>query len=273
WEQNQKLELSLELGLFNDRILLSGNYYRNRSSNQLVGIPLPATTGFPSILGNLGATVENTGLELELITMNMTKKNFNWLTSINLTIPKNRLLSFPDLEGSTYAISLLIGKPLNIRKVYRLERVNPETGIYEFFDVNGDGEISSIDDKKVVMDLNPKYYGGLNNSLTIGGFKLDILFQFTKQSGWNFWRDVGIPGSQSNLPRNILERWQSEGDDSQYQRMSIGQTIDPLIGFFNFQESDAAISDASFIRLKTLSLSYDVLNKKNNGIGWELYAR
>src|SRR5690606_441509 len=96
WEQNQKLELSLELGLFNDRIFLSGNYYRNRSSNQLVGIPLPATTGFPSILGNLGATVENTGLELELITMNMTKKNFNWLTSINLTIPKNRLLSFPD---------------------------------------------------------------------------------------------------------------------------------------------------------------------------------
>src|SRR5690606_204267 len=57
WETNKKLELALDLGLFRDRIRINGVYYRNRSSNQLVGIPLPRTTGFASVNANLGATV------------------------------------------------------------------------------------------------------------------------------------------------------------------------------------------------------------------------
>src|SRR5690606_38736367 len=61
WEVNKKLEAALELGFFKDRISVTTSYYRNRSSNQLVGIPLPGTTGFPSLNANLDATVENSG--------------------------------------------------------------------------------------------------------------------------------------------------------------------------------------------------------------------
>src|SRR5690606_35172781 len=65
WETNRKLEAAVELGILNDRIMLSTSYYRNRSSSQLVGIPLPGTTGFTTIQSNLDATVQNTGLEFE----------------------------------------------------------------------------------------------------------------------------------------------------------------------------------------------------------------
>src|SRR5690606_15555621 len=58
WEKNTKFEVALEAGFFNDRIFFTAAWYRNRSSNQLVGIPLAGTTGFPSISANLGATVQ-----------------------------------------------------------------------------------------------------------------------------------------------------------------------------------------------------------------------
>lgn len=273
WESNNKLEFGLELGLFKDRILLSGNYYLNRSSNQLVGIPLPGTTGFPSINANLNATVENKGLELELELVNIRSKNFFWATSFNLTLPKNRLISFPNLEGSTFGNQLVIGEPLNIIKLYRSLGVSQETGLNEFQDFNGDGAISSNDDREVIRDLNPEYYGGLNNSVTAGKFKLDLLFQFSKQLGWNYWRDASIPGSSNNQPLEVLNRWQQVGDISGVQRYSIGQSLEPLIGHFNYQQSDAVVSDASFVRLKTLSLSYEVLNRANKGFGCEVFVR
>ena len=110
WETNRKLEAAIDLGFFNDRIFISAAYFRNRSSNQLVGVPLPGTTGFPFIQANLDASVQNTGVELELRTVNIKTKNFNWITTANLTLPKNELLEFPDLEGSTYANTFVIGE-------------------------------------------------------------------------------------------------------------------------------------------------------------------
>ncbi|SDQ62154.1 SusC/RagA family TonB-linked outer membrane protein [Flagellimonas zhangzhouensis] len=273
WELNKKMEVSLELGLFKDRIRFIGNYYRSRSSNQLVGIPLPATTGFGSIIGNLEATVENTGIELELATVNIQNKNFRWSSSFNLTIPKNKLVSFPDLEGSTYANQLVIGEPLNSIKLYQLNGVDPETGLYEFEDFNGDGEITSVDDKQVIKHMNPEFFGGLNNSLSLGKFNLDVLFQFSKQMGFNYWRNGSIPGSNRNLPQRLLQRWQTEGDMAPVQRMTVGRSLDPLIGYFNHQQSDAVVSDASYLRLKTLSISYTLMDKIKGGIGCEIYAR
>ncbi|MCR9229102.1 MAG: SusC/RagA family TonB-linked outer membrane protein [Flavobacteriaceae bacterium] len=273
WERNEKMELSLELGLFGDRIFFTGNYFRNRSSNQLVGIPLPATTGFPSISGNLAATVENQGWELELSTLNINTGKVRWSTSINLTVPKNKLVAFPDLDGSTYANELVVGEPLDIRKLYRLNGVDPDTGLYEFHDFNGDGEITSIDDRQVVKSFSPEFFGGINNSLSIGKFQLDLLFQFSKQMGWNFWREGSIPGSVANQPKAVLDRWQTVGDMATVQRMSLGNTLDPLLAYYNHRNSDAAVSDASYLRLKTLSLSYTLSQKGKSGMGCEIYAR
>ena len=274
WEANKKLEFSLDLGFLNDRFFLSGNYYRNRSSNQLLGIPLPATTGFSSINANLNATVENTGWEFLINIVNIKKNNFEWSTSFNLTVPENKLIAFPELEGSTYANQLVIGEPLNIRKVYQLNGVNSETGIYEFEDFNGDGIISAPDDKQAIKDLSPKYYGGIANNFTYGKFKMDILFQFTKQLGLNYWSTSGaLVGAMTNQPREVMGRWQNVGDQASIQRFTTGLNPEAFQASQYYAESDAAITDASYLRLKTLSLSYQLSKKENDGFGCELFLR
>src|SRR5690606_21047376 len=212
------------------------------------------TTGFTSILTNLPATVQNTGWELELQTVNFDKK-FHWSTSLNLTIPRNKLIAFPGLDGSTYRNRLVIGEPLNIQKVYNLTGVNPETGLYEFTDVNGDGIISSAEDRQTLVDLSPKYYGGVGNSLSIKGWQLDFLFQFAKQNGPI---SFGRPGAMSNQPTFILGRWQKAGDLSEFQRYTTGGDPNASISYYNFDNSNGAFMDASYIRLKNLALSYSL---------------
>src|SRR5690606_23149130 len=153
------------------------NYYRNRSSNQLVEIPLPGTTGFAGILGNLDAFVENRGWEFELNTLNLNSGNWKWNTSFNFTLPKNELLEFPNLTSSTYANSYVIGQSITIVRVLHFTGVDPETGIYTFEDYNGDGQISAPEDRKAIIDTAPEWYGGLSNTLSYGNLELDIFFQ------------------------------------------------------------------------------------------------
>ena len=270
WEANKKLEFSLELGFFQDRIFISSSYYRNKSSNQLVGIPLPGTTGFNFLNANLNATVENKGWEFELNTTNITGKNIRWNTSLNLTVPKNKLLEFPDLEGSTYANQLVIGQPLNILKVYESLGVNPQTGLYEFTDFNNDNGISAPEDNQIIKDLNPKYYGGINNHVSYKKFSLDVLFQFTKQLGVHF---LGIPGTMGNQSQDVLQRWQNVGDQTSIQRYTSGLNFEGIMAYSNYAQSDAVVTDASYLRLKTLALSYEVSKKTSKGFGCDLFLR
>ncbi|HSZ32369.1 MAG TPA: hypothetical protein VK772_03615, partial [Puia sp.] len=117
WETNKKAEISLEVGMLKDRILFTGSFYRNRSSNQLVGYPLPLITGGSSVQSNLPAVVQNSGLEIELNTNNIKTKNFTWNSSLTLSIPRNKLLSYPNLDQSAYANTYVVGKSLFIKKL------------------------------------------------------------------------------------------------------------------------------------------------------------
>jgi len=256
WEVNRKLEIALELGFLKDRIFATGAYFRNRSSSQLVGIPLPGTTGFPSIQANLDATVANSGLELELRTVNFDGA-FKWTTSLNLTLPKNELVSFPGLEGSVYANQYVIGEPLGIVKAYEFTGVDPETGIYTFKDFNGDGRLTANEDRQKIIDTSPDYFGGLQNSLSYKNWQLGFLFQFVKQLGVNANATSDLPGTAGNVPAYVLDRWQEPGDSSTVHQFTAGLNSSASTAFFSYYtRSDAAYSDASFVRLKNLSLSY-----------------
>ncbi|MBG6109817.1 TonB-linked SusC/RagA family outer membrane protein [Flavobacterium sp. CG_9.10] len=258
WETNNKFELALETGFFKDRVFFTAAWYNNHSSNQLTGIPLPGTTGFTSLQANLDATVQNRGVELTLRTLNIQGKNFNWSTNINLTMSRNKLLKFPNLEGSTYANQLVIGEPLNIQKVYHFTGVDPQTGVYTFEDVNGDGLLNAADYKKTIKDFNPKYYGGLQNTLKYKHWQLDFLFQFVKQINYNASVYFGLPGSQNNQPIGVLNHWQNPGDSTPYPIYTDGANSAAVDAFYKYFESDGAVSDASYVRLKNISISYDV---------------
>jgi TonB-linked SusC/RagA family outer membrane protein len=258
WEANKKLEAALELGFLQDRLFLTTAWYQNRSSSQLVGLPLPATTGFTSIQSNLNATVQNSGLEVTVRTQNIRKPNFNWTTNINLTVPRNKLVSFPGLETSAYKNDYVVGEPITIKKTFHFTGINPQTGIYEFADVNRDGEISYEDDRQIVNNLSPKYYGGLQNQFTYKKWQLDFLFQFVKQLNFNFANTQSYTGLLRNQPSEFVNSWQQSGDNATYQIYTTGVNQEAMTASEYFAESDGAIGDASYIRLKNIALSYDL---------------
>ncbi|MFE3872189.1 SusC/RagA family TonB-linked outer membrane protein [Flavobacterium sp. ZS1P70] len=256
WETNRKLEVALEVGFLQDRIFLTAAMYRNSSSNQLVGIPMPGTTGFTFMQANLDATVQNKGYEFTLLTHNFRNDTFKWITNFNLTVSRNKLLEFPGLDGSVYKEQYRIGEPLNIKLAYHYTGIDAQTGLYQFEDVNRDGQITFPDDKQTVVDLNPKFFGGLQNQLNYKRWSLDFLFQFVKQQNLAF--TMGNAGTMSNQPASLTDSWQQPGDNAHYQIYTAGANAGALNTQSQYESSDAAIVDASFIRLKNISLTYDL---------------
>ncbi|MEP6262847.1 MAG: SusC/RagA family TonB-linked outer membrane protein [Gillisia sp.] len=258
WEVNKKLEAGLETGFSQDRLRLGLTWYRNRSSNQLVGLPLPAMTGFTSVQANLPATVENSGWEIEMSSLWFRSDKFTWETSFNLSIPENRLISYPGLENSTYATRYRLGEPLNIALLYRYAGLDPSTGFYTVEDINEDRRFD-FNDRVDIKDLGRQNFGGIHNNLRYKNFNLNFLLEFVKQEGRVLNMDAGRIGNQR------IEALKTLDNESIYQAPS--QSIQALLGYINVQGTSLFYTDASFVRLRTISLDYDLLSPLLNALG------
>ena len=255
WESNKKLEAAVELEFFNGRLATSVAWYRNRSSNQLVGIPLPGTTGFPSVNANLKATVENTGWEFTLQATPVQFGKFNWSANINLSLPKNKLIAFPNLETSTYANNYEIGQPTTIRKVYKYTGINKNTGVYEFLDADNDGEIT-IHDRTQSVNVGVKWFGGISNEFKYGDWSLNFLWQFVYQKALSPDYYSTILGASKNMPARAADYFSEDNKDATYQIPTIGANSEAIKAYQNYIMSDAMIINANYIRLKSLQLQY-----------------
>jgi TonB-linked SusC/RagA family outer membrane protein len=263
WELNKKFEAGLELGFFQDRINMTAIYYQNRSFNQLVSQPLSNISGFSSVVANLPAIVQNTSLEFTLTSNNIKNKNFDWTSSLNVTVPKNKLVAFPNIDNNiTYSQFYTVGQSISSAKVYRFAGVNPTTGIYEFYDTQGNLTFTPIflTDNNKHVNVTPKIYGGFLNSFSYRAFQVNIDIQFVQQTGLNYLFRNSPPGYATggeatwNQPVELLSRWEKVGDVRPYQKFTT-----QFPSSWNFiTASDAAYSDASFIRLKNVSVSYDL---------------
>lgn len=264
WERNKKVETAIQIGLFKDRINVETSYYRNKSSNQLVGLPLPTSTGFSSIQANLPAEVENTGWEFETNFKILSSKTFSWITSINWTIPKNKLLSYPNLSTSTNAINYLVGKPLTILRNYNTY-VDQQTGLYTREDYDGNGVLNN-NDRYQYKFIGQKFYGGFNSSINYNQLSFDFLISFSRQNGYNYFNGLQYSagyfdpvGPFVNQPNYVLERWQSAQTSGETQKFST--TNGAYSQFLNARGTGGlSIDDASYLRLKNISISYRFKN-------------
>ncbi|TXF77793.1 SusC/RagA family TonB-linked outer membrane protein [Chryseobacterium sp.] len=256
WEKTVKLEAALELGFLKDRLNLTAAWYRNRSSNQLVGYQLPGMTGFTSVLANLDATVENTGIEIELSGTPVSTGSLKWNTAFNLTVPRSKLLAFPGLEGSTYANYFVVGEPTNLIKLYRLEGIDPATGLYRFTDFNGDGKITAPEDTKVSEHLGPRFFGGWSNTLEYRQWNLAVLLQGVSQKSLNYNYTMPVPGGMFNQPVEVLDVWSAANPGGTYMPYTAGGNAAANTAHNNFRNSTAAVSDGSYLRLKNIQLTY-----------------
>jgi TonB-dependent starch-binding outer membrane protein SusC len=258
WEETKKLNAGIALGLLNQGLQIDVNYFRNRSSNQLIPYQVPSTTGFMSIDRNIHATVQNNGIEMGVSGFISSRNNLHWETSMNVTISKNKLISFSDLETSPYFNTYIVGEPTNIIRTYSYAGVNPTTGLYEVYNDKGErtSDPDPIKDKLKLMNLNPKFYGGFYNKLNLQRFELSVLFQFVNQIAPTY--EYGnLPGvTLLNQPATVADHWTTPGQHSKIQRVSMDN--ETIIAFNALSQSDAAFADASYIRLKNISFSYSL---------------
>ena len=255
WETNRKVDVALETGFLKDRILFNAIWFNSRTGNQLVSAPLSAQAGFGSYQANLPALLQARGWEFELKTTNIKTKNILWTSSFNVTIPRNKLISFPNISTTAFAYAYVVGKPINTYTGYQYTGV--DNGIATVADISKDGKFTQSlletmkGDYYMIATTSPKYYGGLSNSFQYKNFQLDVLFQFVNQIKPNLRQNnKTAPGFMANQDENILS-------DGFKPSMTSGSTA--AFAYLNYYlNSDAVYSGASFIRLKNLSLSYEL---------------
>lgn len=270
WALKKSLNLSLDLGFFESRLLLNATYYRERENNQLVNYPLPIQTGFPSVLGNLDATVQNQGFEFSINSTNVKTKNFSWTTSFNLSFNRNKLISFPDLENSTYANVYQIGQPTSIIYGFRYKDVNPQTGLFEFYAKDGSvtstpnyGSASAGGDQVPIAN-EVKYMGGFGNNFSYKQFSLYIFCQFSSQVAPNYLAEIypgNLLGFMSNQPTAVAGNyWKAPGDNAQLQRLASSYNSSSIRPALAFGQSTGVYTNDTYLRVKTISLSYQLPN-------------
>ena len=271
WETTDKFDVGLELGFLNDRILLTANYYHNTSKDLLTRQYLPTQTGFSYMMSNLDAEIVNKGWELELNTQNIKTKDFRWTTQFTLTIPRNELTKFKDLENSGYYNTYEIGQSVNIIRGYKYLGVNNQTGVPEVLDLNGDGKISSNDDYVTLGSKDPKYYAGLQNTIQWKGFTFDFnLYYRNKPLEYGYlWIYYNPIGMSENVTREMAQNyWTTPGVDAKYPGLTTTSASDIYDAYYRYMSySDAAFSTGTYLRLQNVRLAYDFDQKLVSRLG------
>lgn len=258
WEILIKSAAGIEL-CFNQKYTISANYFRNHTRNQLIRYELPAITGYKYTTENLPAVVQNYGLELQVEAQQVQRENFRWEHTFNLTVPYNKLVSYPNIASSIYASIYEVGQPLNVRFVYAFKGINTNTGIAEFKDVNEDGKVDKLD--RVARVIGPKFFAGWGNRFSFKRLSLDVFFQLVKQTGYYVPNVDLMAGAFSpsggNQPLSDDKRWKHPGDVASVQRYAAGnKEAEDAATLYN--QSDASIVDASYIRLKNVSITWNL---------------
>jgi TonB-linked SusC/RagA family outer membrane protein len=293
WERTAQSNFGLDLGLLNNRISITADYYYKKTSDLLLDASLPASAGYLTGFKNIG-TVSNSGIEFSLNTVNFQTNKFTWSTSFNIAFNRNKLV---DLNGEQNSLGTRItswNSNFNNSLPYIAIEGQPVAQYYGFafdglyqlsdFDKSSAGEYilkagvpnnglarSAIqpgftkykdingdgevdgEDQTVIGNPVPKHVGGFSNNFTLGNFDLNIFFQ------WSYGNDI------LNANRIVFEGSEARENVNMFKSMENRWTLEnqntniPVAkGYGPNVYSDRIIEDGSFLRLKTLSFGYNI---------------
>jgi len=277
WETSTQYDAGLDLSLLDNRISISADAYIKNTTNLLFGVPIPETTGFESITQNIGK-IQNKGFELAITTNNL-RGAFKWNSTFNIGMNRNKIKSLPQevltngyIQNGAYHI-LQVGQPIGVFYGYKflgvyardedntkqVRNASSNGKIYAggdpiWDDLNGDGIIDARD-QQIIGNGQPDYTGGFMNDFSYKNFSLNVFLQFVHgndiYSMLNQLRNSTV--AYNNVSRDALNRWREQGDQTDRPRPIYN---DPLQT--DSRVSDRWISDGSYLRLKSVRLSYDI---------------
>lgn len=253
WEKTAQTSLGLDVSFFRDRLNITFDVYHKYTSDLLLQKPVPASSGFSVYWANVGE-VSNKGYELTINSTNIKTENFNWTTSFNISGNRNRIEKLPT-QITQYTRDWVIlkeGYSLNSFWLYEQLYVDPATGnpVFDGQDENG---VVTAEDRKILHNFYPKFYGGITNTIRFKQFDLGALFSFQYGSyALNLQRFFleRNPGTGANA--TLLKRWQKPGDITDVPRLtSAGYN-------YTLDQNSRYLEDASFLRLRQLSVGYSL---------------
>lgn len=260
WEKTAQTDVGLDFGLLNSRISGEFDFYYKKTSDLLLNINVPSTTGYTTLTKNLG-NMENRGFEVGITSTNVESKNFRWTTTFNAGYNKNKVLNIGGqiIEGGFGLTQRAVeGKPIGEFYGQKFIGVDPETGDAQF--LGEDGKPTTDFDAAARVTLgnsNPTWTGGLTNTFSYKGFDLNFFWSFV--TGNKIYNAAGVYQSDGfyngfdNQTTDILNAWQKPGDITNV----------PRIGYFyatGYQNSSRYLYDGAYIRLKSASIGYTLPN-------------
>lgn len=259
WESTEQLDAGLDMGLLDNQLTFTLDYYYKKTYNLLAIVPLTTSSGYSSTIRNIGA-VQNKGLEMSA-NFKLVQGLFRWSIGANISFNRNKVLKLSQgadiLTGLLHIplnvpVSLIrVGYPMGVFYGYKEDGLTKDGNI-KYLDTNGDGVINSLD-RVVIGDPNPKFVFGINSFLSYKNFGLTLvitgvqgndIFNFNKSNvadGFSF----GI-----NQIRDVLGNyWTKENPDPNAKYPRISQ-------YTRYEVSDRYIEDGSYIKIQNVELSY-----------------
>ena len=277
WEKTDQYNVGIDAAFFKRRLSVVAEAYYSKTSDLLLKVQIPSHTGFTSRYENIGIT-SNKGVELTIESVNIDRKNFQWLTSFTMShnsqmvedigtadyveayiAPSSKYMMYGYVKG--YPLNSLWGfKYAGVWKDYETESENDkETKIYasnakrdgspRYYDINHDG---SLNQKDIVYlgNADPVLYGGLQNTFYWKGLKVGVYFVYSLGGSIYNISELFMSGSTStNQYRYMLDCWhpvRNPNSDIPAPGQAAGAAL----------PSDFMVHDASYIRLKNLSVAY-----------------
>lgn len=274
WERSQQLDAGIDLGFFNNRILLVVDYYKRTTKDLLLSVNVPTVTGFGTAVKNIGR-MENKGWEFGVTSRNLTKAVV-WNTSLNLSFNRNKVVALGPTGDPIRSASGVgetnitqIGSPIGSFYGYKQLGVfkdqtdldafphdpTSKPGDVKYEDINKDGKIDA-NDRTIIGNNQPDFIYGITNTISYKGFDLNIAIQGT-QGGeiLNLSRRFfeNLEGNANQLS-TVLNRWRSASDP--------GDGVTPRANARTTGNNNAIstrwVEDGSYLRIQNVSLGYQL---------------
>ena len=271
WETTAQFDAGLDLGFFQGRVQITGDYYYKKTHGLLFSVPIASFSGYSSRLENLGE-IENSGFELNIMSRNLTH-GLVWTTELSLTMNKNEVRSLPNGNDiiyssvpsfSTHADNAILreGEPVGAFYGFVYDGVYQEgdqiipggsfdsfPGGAKFADLNQDGVLDDKD-RKVIGNPHPKVLWGLNNDFSYKNFTANVFLQAA--TGGDVLNLVKMEldrlSGNTNATKDALDRWTPTHTNTNVPSAHAGRTL---------RTSTRVVEDGSYIRLKNVSLGYN----------------
>ncbi|HEX2395844.1 MAG TPA: SusC/RagA family TonB-linked outer membrane protein, partial [Bacteroidales bacterium] len=259
WETTTQTNIGIDLAILRGRLTLTADAYYKYTTDLLMDVPLPSTAPVPIITRNEGE-MSNKGIEFAVNSQNLAG-DLLWETDFNISFNRNNLekLTLQKIyyfgqtseATSETVVRMTPGQPLSRFWGYISEGVDPETGNLIFRDMNEDGKIT-LSDKTYIGDPNPDFIYGMTNNFSWKNIHLTIFLQGSHGNDIYNASRMETEGmyDAKNQSVNVLDRWRRPGQITYMPRATSEK--DNLVASTRFVE------DGSYLRLKTLTLSYNV---------------